>query len=209
MDVIYPKENYCIICNEHDCMCICEDCEKKIRKCIIKKSDIFYLNKFKISSYAYYGGVIKKLILKLKYENDFTAGELLSRLLVEYILENIDYHNFVISYIPMSNRSKRIRGFNQCEYIGKKISKRLSIKCIKVLIKEKNNREQKTLCKSERFENVQGIFSINNKINISGLSIILIDDVVTSGATMIEAYKILKKYGAKEIKLLTLAKSDI
>lgn len=201
LEIIYPREDYCIICREENYNGLCTKCKNSIRR-IKDNSSI-------IKSYGYYGGVLKELILKFKYHRDFTAGNILAELLEEYIEESFDYRNFVVTYIPLSKKSKRKRGFNQCEYIAKKISRYLNLQCSEILIKKGENKEQKKLRYSERFDNVKNIFKLKNNIDINGLKIIVIDDVTTSGATMEEACRILKKYGAKEIKLLTVAKSQI
>ena len=201
LELIYPSENYCIICKAEDCHKICLSCLKIIKKINIIDSDI--------SSYGYYGGVLKQLILNLKYKKNFSAGDILSDFLSDYIKDNIEYDNYMLSYIPLSKKSKKKRGFNQCEYIAKKVSEKLNIEAVEILIKYKDTAEQKTLNKHERSENIKGAFKVKKGINVIDCNIILIDDVTTTGSTMIEAYKILQENSAKSIKLLTLAKSAI
>lgn len=202
IEVVYPRENYCIICKNDDCFGICNTCKKNIK--IIDNS---YQNQ--IISYGYYGGVLKDLILKFKYKNNFTAGDILTEFLEGYIVENLNYKEYIITYIPLSKKSKKARGFNQCEYIAKKISRDLSIEVLEVFIKQRETREQKTLRKDERYKNIKDAFEIKKGIEVKKYNIILIDDVTTTGATMQEAYKLLKKFEVKHIKLLTLAKSHI
>lgn len=206
LEIIYPRESYCIICGKEESDGICDACKlsiKHIEYIIPSKEEIF------INSYGHYGGVLKSLILRLKYHKDFTAGDILAKLVEGYIKQNIDYKEYVISYIPMSKKSQIKRGFNQCEYISKKIAYNLSIRNILLLFKCRETKEQKKLKRQERFENVKDAFGVYEK-RLEGVNkIILIDDVATTGATMIEAYRTLKKYGVKEIKLLTLAKSHI
>ena len=115
LEIIYPAENYCIICGKEDCDRICDECLRSIS--IINNSNEF------IESYGHYGGVLKKLILKFKFYGDFTAGEILSELLIKYIKENYDYKKYIITYIPITKKAERKRGFNQCEYIALKISR--------------------------------------------------------------------------------------
>lgn len=202
IEVIYPRENYCIICKEEDCFGICNTCKKSIK--VIEEA---YQDE--IISYGYYGGVLKELILKFKYKDNFTAGDILTEILEEYIIKNLNYKEYIITYIPISKKSKKVRGFNQCEYIAKKIARDLSIEAFEVLIKAKETKEQKKLKKDERFENIKDAFQIKKGIKIKNKKIILIDDVTTTGATLKEAYKLLKKFNFNDIKLLTLAKSHI
>ncbi|WP_293978733.1 ComF family protein [uncultured Clostridium sp.] len=201
LEIIYPRESYCIICKEDDISGLCSKC----RRSIIRIRD----SNTKIESYGYYGGVLKELILKFKYYSNFTAGDILAEFLEEYIADNFDYKDFIITYIPLSKSCKRKRGFNQCQYLAERISDDLEIPIKEVLIKKRENKEQKKLKYNERHENIKGVFELKDNFNVTGLNLILIDDVTTSGATMEEGCRILKKYGAKQIKLLTLAKSQI
>ncbi len=77
------------------------------------------------------------------------------------------------------------------------------------MIKDKETKEQKKLKKDERYENIKDAFKIKKGLEIGKYNIILVDDVTTTGATLKEAYKLLRKYQVKDIKLLTLAKSHI
>lgn len=201
LEIIYPRESYCIICKEDDISGLCSKCRRSIRR--IRDSNA------NIESYGYYGGVLKELILKFKYYSNFTAGDILAGFLEEYIVDNFDYKDFIITYIPLSKSCKRKRGFNQCQYLAERISDDLEIPIKEVLIKKRENKEQKKLKYNERHENIKGVFELKDNFNVTGLNLILIDDVTTSGATMEEGCRILKKYGAKQIKLLTLAKSQI
>ena len=202
IEVLYPRENYCIICKDDDCFGLCNTCRKSIK--VINE-----VYQDEIISYGYYGGVLKDLILKFKYKNNFTAGDILAEFLEEYIIKNFEYKEYIITYIPLSKKSKKNRGFNQCEYIAKKISRDLSIEVLEVLTKQKETKEQKTLKRDERYENIKDAFTIEKGLDIKNYKIILIDDVTTTGATLQEAYKLLKKFEVKDIKLLTLAKSHI
>ena len=202
IEVVYPRESYCIICKEEDCFGICTNCKKSIK--IINE-----VYQDEVISYGYYGGVLKDLILKFKYKNNFTAGDILAEFLEEYITKNLKYKEYIITYIPLSKKSKKSRGFNQCEYIAEKTARDLSIEVLDVLIKQKETKEQKKLKRDERYENIKDAFNIKKGIEVKNYNIILIDDVVTTGATLQEAYKLLKKFEVKEIKLLTLAKSHI
>ena len=198
LDIIYPPKNSCIIC-ESEFTLICPMCKGKIQRV----KDIS-----EIISYGYYNGVLKKLVLEFKYNKNFMAGSLLAEFLCEVISENnIDID--VIVFVPSSKKALRERGFNQCEYLAKEISKRLKIDLCKDIIKVKNTKEQKLLSKEERYKNIMGAFALKSERNIKNKRILLIDDVITTGATLHECEKILKLNGATSIKILTVAKSYI
>lgn len=198
LDIIYPPKNSCIIC-ESEFTLICPMCKGKIQRV----KDIS-----EIISYGYYSGVLKKLVLEFKYNKNFIAGSLLAEFLCEVISENnIDID--VIVFVPSSKKALRERGFNQCEYLAKEISKKLKIDLCKDIIKVKNTKEQKLLSKEERYKNIAGAFVLKSERNIKNKRILLIDDVITTGATLHECEKILKLNGATSIKILTVAKSYI
>lgn len=200
LDIIYPPEEKCIVCNEDGFIGICPYCKSKIKRSSLNdKSNI---------SYGFYGGVLKKIILEFKYERNFIAGDLLSELLMELINEK-QIEADTICYVPMTKKSVKNRGFNQCKIIAKNISYYTDIPVSSCIIKNKNTKEQKTLSKEERLSNIKGAFVINNNNDIKDKNVILIDDVTTTGSTVDECKKILKKCGANKIIVLTIAKSNI
>lgn len=198
LDIIYPPQNKCITC-DREFIGLCPICNQKIMR-IREGSDVI--------SYAYYNGVMKKLILEFKYKKNFIAGDILANYLINLITEN-NIEAEAIFFIPSSKKALKERGFNQCEFIAKKISKQLNIPVYNDISKVKNIKEQKTLSKEDRIKNVIGAFEIKSNKNIKNKKIILIDDVLTTGSTVLECEKLLKKNGACSIKILTVAKSYI
>ncbi|MGL5378639.1 ComF family protein [Clostridium sp.] len=199
LDIIYPPDDKCISCLEGDNIGICNRCKGKIQR--VKCNG-------EIKSYAFYGKTIRSLILSFKYEKNFLAG----RILGEYLCELINENNIkadLVMYVPLSKKSFKKRGFNQCEFMGKIIAERYNMKCYNGIIKIKDTKEQKTLSKEERSENVKGVFSVKDEKYLIGKSIILIDDVVTTGYTVKECKSMLEKIEGCTINVLTVAKSEI
>lgn len=199
LDIVYPIEEKCIICKTDGFIGLCPYCKSRINRATIESDNL---------SYGFYGGTLKTLILKFKYESDFTAGYLLSKLLVEMIEENNIYAD-VICYLPMTKKSEKKRGFNQCEVIARHIGYRINIPVSDCIKKIKNTKEQKTLTKEERVKNLKGAFKVSRVKDIKNKDVILIDDVMTTGATINECKDILKRSGANKITVLTIAKSNI
>ncbi|GAA0084192.1 ComF family protein [Clostridium sp. CTA-7] len=198
LDILYPPKNKCISC-DNEYIGLCKTCQKKIMR--VKESS-------KILSYGYYSGVMKNLVLEFKYRKNFLAGNILANYLYELIKEN-NIKADGIFFIPSSKKSLKERGFNQCEFIAKIVGDRLGVPVYKDIIKIKNIKEQKTLSKEERLKNISGAFEAVSNINIKNKKVILIDDVVTTGATLLECEKLFIKNGACSIKMLTVAKSYI
>lgn len=199
LDIIYPYDNKCIICGVEGFLGICSKCKSEIKR-VHQQEEIM--------AYGYYGGVLKKLILNLKYHKSFIAGKVLADLLCQIIIEkklSID----CICYVPISKDSLKKRGFNQCSVIAKNISSILDIPVIDCLVKVKETKEQKLLGKEERMKNILDAFEIKNKEKLFKKNILLIDDVYTTGATINECKKNIEKCNINKIYLLTIAKSNI
>lgn len=199
LDIIYPYDNKCIICGVEGFFGICSKCKSEIKR-VHQQEEIM--------AYGYYGGVLKKLILNLKYHKSFIAGKVLADLLCQIIIEkklSID----CICYVPISKDSLKKRGFNQCSVLAKNISSILDIPVIDCLVKVKETKEQKLLGKEERMKNILDAFEIKNKEKLFKKNILLIDDVYTTGATINECKKNIEKCNINKIYLLTIAKSNI
>ena len=199
LDIIYPYDNKCIICGVEGFLGICSKCKSEIKR-VHQQEEIM--------AYGYYGGVLKKLILNLKYHKSFIAGKVLADLLCQIIIEkklSID----CICYVPISKDSLKKRGFNQCSVLAKNISSILDIPVIDCLVKVKETKEQKLLGKEERMKNILDAIEIKNKDKLFKKNILLIDDVYTTGATINECKKNIEKCNINKIYLLTIAKINI
>ena len=197
LDIIYPHKEECIICSEEGFVAACPLCLSKIKR---DREDT------NIYSYGQYGGVLKKLILSFKYQNNFTVGKVLSKLMIVKIKE-LDLSLDLILYVPTTKEALRKRGFNQCEYLAKEIAKELDVDCLNCIKRNKHTKEQKRLSMEEREANIKGAFKLTNQELLINKKVLVIDDVITSGATLNECFKILKDIGTESIDLLTIARS--
>lgn len=110
-----------------------------------------------------------------------------------------------VAYIPMTKRDVRERGFNQCKVFAQKICERLEIEFNKdILIKTRQTLPQKNLSAKRREINLKGAFKAT--CELYGKTVLLIDDVTTTGATLREAAKELVRAGAYKVVALTFAK---
>lgn len=196
LEVIYPSEGKCVVCKDEEARGICIKCRENITFSIDDSSCV-----------GYYKGTLKQLILKFKYKQDFVAGQVLVDLLEEKIRD--EDKEYYLTFIPITKKRLKERGFNQCKYLADELAFRQGFKVLDCLEKIKETKTQKTLDREERKQNLIGSFRLKNENQLKGKKVILIDDVVTTGATIEEGIKTLKKSGVLEIKILTLAKSHI
>jgi len=157
-----------------------------------------------------YDGAAKELVHQLKFRFIKSAARPLGELLANYTKKlPITLKNWLVVPLPLSPRRLRERGFNQSEEIAKIFAEKLNLLLVDgSLLRQKNSKPQsETKNAAERMENVSGCFSASNSDKVAGRSIILIDDVTTSGATFLEASRTLKSAGARRILALAATKA--
>lgn len=151
--------------------------------------------------------VAQKLIIALKYKGVKELGDLMAGLWIKDLSERgISFgEEALVVPVPSSFWGRARRGFNQAELLGKALADNLNLSYQEILAK-KETLSQKDLKRYERKENVKEAFYLKKDVNIKGKDILLIDDVATTGSTLLEAAKPLKKAGARYVWCLTFAK---
>lgn len=149
----------------------------------------------------------KDSILKFKYADKMEFGKTFVSLMLQAgtpLLQKTD----IIMAVPMHWSRRLMRKYNQAEILAKTLGKKTKIPYNpRVLIRTKYTTRQENKNYTERQANVKNVFSVKNKERIKGKRILLIDDVFTTGATVSNCAKTLKKSGAKAVYVLTIAKT--
>ena len=152
----------------------------------------------------------KKIVASFKYEKVLSLLPSLASYIDEFLYDyGIDLGTKVlVTFVPIHPIKFLERGFNQSEIIARKLSRQKGLSMLPLLEKIKETPSQTKLKRRERKENIAGSFCLNSKYegDLVGRDVLLIDDVFTTGATLLECAKVLKKGGARFIYLLTLAK---
>jgi competence protein ComFC len=166
--------------------------------------------------FSYKDKLVKTALLEVKSYGNTKISALLGEILYESIILDLadleTFDNFtkpLLLPIPMTRKSRRIRGFNQCELICEGLVKADIAKSIEVsffiLKKIRETDDQVGKSRSERFGNLKNCFGVCNPEKISGRNVIVFDDIVTTGATLNEARKVLVDAGAKKVYLVAFA----
>ena len=232
LELLYPEKNICQICGIRDeeindayicksCllglkriqMPVCGICGKGLshnpdsdvcEECI-RQERVFEAAK----SPFYYKGAVKKLIHDYKYCNKAYYYKLFGYLLATHMKEN-NYTNFdFIISVPLHKIKLRKRGYNQSELLAKYIENQFNICCIDALKRVSDTQKQSSLSRHARQKNLQNAFVIkNNKIIklIEGKTVLIVDDIFTTGATVNECSRVLKLNGAGKVYALTIAR---
>lgn len=154
----------------------------------------------------HFDGLGRELIHRLKYSGDTVLAKPLGSLLAEKFLKSgLSCPDMVVP-IPLHWINYLIRGYNQSELLAEFVSKSCSIPIVNVLQRKKWTRRQAKLDKNARKKNILDAFCVRKREICKKRSILLIDDVITTGSTLSAATKALLEAGADEISVLTLAR---
>lgn len=224
LDLLFPIE--CVGCQKED-IWLCEECLKKInlnlknfcpfcgkparmgcicQQCLLRSP---FKNIFIASFYE--EKILRQAIHIFKYKYIRDLAKPLGKIIINFLYQSKCNLLFNDSYflIPVSLHRKRLfdRGFNQSELLAKIISQEFKIPIINnVLERKRDTKSQTKLKEKERRKNIKNAFVCIQPEIIKNKNIILFDDILTTGSTIREAARALKKAGAKEIIGLILAK---
>ncbi|QSZ27961.1 ComF family protein [Aceticella autotrophica] len=222
LDLFFPPKTTCLLCGEiiKEQFMICKNCEKKLkfideRACKIcgkpleqygicpdceNNRHIFDCN---VSAFEY-DEKMKELIARFKYYNERQLSDFFSYYMTESIKKR-DWNIDVIIPVPLHKSKLNERGFNQSELIARNISYKLNVGMSKALRRLRDTPTQTVLNREYRINNVKDAFKALYFDAIKGKNILLIDDILTTGATLDECAKVLKDAGATKVYTATIA----
>ncbi len=158
----------------------------------------------KVLNYGLYSGALAEAIHRMKFYGIRRLAIPLGKLLLNLEIPAVDG----IVPVPLSKKCLRQREFNQTLLLSKVISKKLKMPLyMDILLKKKDTPPQIGLSAKERTKNLKGAFEVRG--NINNLRLLLLDDVMTTGATARECSKALIKAGAEEVIVVTLARAGM
>lgn len=169
-----------------------------------------------ITIFDYKNDLVRQTIWALKFRKNTRLAKIFAQILYDETLEIFsdletfsNFKNPVIIPMPISKKRRRERGFNQCELIANELINLsgdiFTLNKSSLIKKIDTIPQSRTKNKKQRQENTKNCFAIKNGEKIKNKNIILLDDVTTTGATLKEAKKILRKYGVKKIICVTIA----
>ncbi|QUH24931.1 ComF family protein [Serpentinicella alkaliphila] len=210
LDLIYPRNVKCIVCGEElvgsDIFDICKVCYSKIEFVYGYEDSLDFLSFERIYAVAIYKDVVKKMIYNLKYYDKVYIAKTIAELMKEKLIEyNVEFD--VIVAVPLHFTKEKRRGYNQTHLICKHLKRLLNKKYkARVIERIKNTEDMNKLSRIQRFENIEGAFIVKNNEAIKNKRVILVDDVLTTGATANACSKVLIDAGAQSVNLLTFAR---
>jgi competence protein ComFC len=232
LDLFFPKR--CLGCRKEGCY-FCSVCQAKIKTLELQICPVcgkpaingqthpFCQKRYALDgllSVFPYEGMIKSAVIKLKYKFITDLADELAILIIKNIKAHLELQFKYLNHlakeeekitlvpIPLHWRRKNWRGFNQAELLGKKLAGYFGWQLQSYLLRrQKHVRPQVKLTGDERQQNVQGAFAISSGSPTADYPLILLfDDVWTTGSTLKEAGRVLKKAGFKKVWGLTIAR---
>lgn len=208
LDLIYPPR--CAFCRrlltgqEHGA---CRFCRPKLPYVPADGQVQHFRNVSKCLSPLYYYGTVRESLHRYKFLGAAAYADIYSEFIVKCIDEN-QISCDSITWVPLSRRRLRKRGYDQAELLAKEIGRRLGLPPVRLLKKQRDTRPQsKTGSAEKRRANIAGAYACLHPEQAAGKRILLVDDIVTTGATLSEAAGVLKKAGAGEVLAATVARS--
>lgn len=229
IELIYPNTKECPICRQEpsyregigeNCLRkiglitppVCQKCGRPLRLNAVNEAICSQCNENQYyfstaRAVGLYEGALREYLSELKYRYRPELGEALGKLMVEWVKLDSGFQkvNLIIP-IPIHPLKLELRGYNQAELLAKPLQKYLGIKLKNdIIIRDKLTESQNSLSKANRFSNIANAFRVINTEGLSGASVLLVDDIFTTGATVSEAARMLLRAGALTVKVLTLA----
>ena len=215
-----PQGIKCVVCGvdvqKHE-QGICQKCKKALpvndHVCLKCGVDIRTMNDFcdmcgknqlvfdEARSVCRYEGEAQKLVLRLKFSGQKYLSKPIAHMMAE-VLQKQNWQFDAVAFIPASDDTIKKRGYNQAQLIANDICDIINIKVVDLAEKVKDLPPQEKMDYHGRFENMKGAFKLKQK---PPQSLLVIDDVKTTGATLNEFAKLVKKHGCKKVYCLTFA----
>lgn len=201
IEFIFPEK--CLGCNKKGVI-LCDLCLSQIHSAERETARNI------IACFDYRDPIIKNALWALKYKNKRHVGEILGHELYERTLEDVadikilSGTSILVIPVPLSVARKKERGYNQAEIIAKHFIAHAPAGTFELIpdtvIKIKNTPQQARIAnRNKRLVNIKNAFRIKDDVIVRGRTIIVIDDVTTTGGTISEIMKLLKKSGAKKV----------
>lgn len=185
---------------------ICFHCGRHVKVsenyCLTCKGKLTSIDKGR--SVFRYKDEVAFLIKKFKYENGQYLAKVFAPYLEKLYLKNYFNADFIV-FVPMTDKALKERGYNQTELLANELGKLISVPVNNVLVKVRETERQATLDREGRIKNLSGAFKVIDKKAIENKTVLIIDDVTTTGSTAEVIASLLKNKGADKVYLLTVA----
>ena len=205
MELLFPPK--CVLCRkllksgEID---LCRECRADAPEYAGKKINIRFLDSF--AAVWYYEGNVRRSLLRFKFYNARSYGVSYGRILAMRLQREYPDGFDMLTWVPVSRLRKLRRGYDQVELLAEAVGRELGLSPVPTLKKIRNNRPQSRLKDpAARRANVLGAYRLLEGAAVKGQRVLLLDDILTTGATAGECARVLLSAGAKEVHCAAVA----
>lgn len=207
LDLLYPPK--CAFCRElvaPEAHGICESCRKQLP--FTSKGGLQHGNFFTAClSPLYYEEEVREALLRYKFHGVTAYQEPFSTLIAECVAEYGPEQVDFVSWVPLSRKRLRKRGYDQARLLAERTAEQLGLPCRRVLEKGVDTAPQSLTGSAEkRIANISGVYRVCSPEQVQGKTILLIDDIVTTGSTFSECARMLGMAGAERVYCAALAR---
>lgn len=185
---------------------ICPECRKKL----LPRADVTVDVAYADAAYApyRYTVILREAVHRYKFQGktEYRAlfGDMIAACLTDHLREDVE----LVTWVPVNVVRRLKRGYDQSMLLANRVSRDLHLPCRRLLVKQRNTPPQYLKKdEQERRANVKGAFRMKKRTDVAGKTVLLIDDLCTSGATLAECCRVLLKAGAKGVVCACLAKA--
>ena len=205
LNLIFPRK--CVLCGcllEKEETDLCRRCRVDSPQCLKSARTFSFLDSW--VAVWYYEGYIRDSLQRFKFGRCRHYAAVYGRLLAMRIREEYPEGFDLLTWVPISPVRKLRRGYDQVELLAKTVGQELDMECVRTLKKVRNNPPQSGISGAARRKaNVLGVYRAVCSEEIKGKRILLLDDIITTGATAGECARVLLTAGAKEVHCGTVA----
>lgn len=205
LNLLFPPK--CVLCrkilskNETD---LCHKCRTNVQEFTKQKRNISFVAQW--TAVWYYSDEVRKSILRYKFSNARSYACVYGRFLAMQIEKQMADSWDILTYVPVSPLRRFLRGYDQVQLLAEAVARELGVKSVCALRKIRHTRAQSGIRDaSKRRANILGAYQVIDPSQVLAKRVLLLDDVITTGATASECAKTLLLQGAKEVRCAAIA----
>src|SRR4051812_26014337 len=221
LNLLYPPR--CAVCDGNGSL-LCDACLAELPRTLGQRCEVCWLPLRdgiachacaahppvlqRLRSALRYDGQVRHLVKAFKFAGQSSLAPSLAKPLLE-TYQTQGLHADVIVPVPLTGLGRRLRGYNQAALLANELSKATGVPCVEALSRIRSVKEQaRSASAEERRRNVIGVFAVRKRESVAGKTVLLVDDVATTGATLDACARELLAAGAASVSALTLARGD-
>jgi len=226
MDIIFPP--HCRICGEIGSSILCRKCIESFQPLVPPLCEIcsapvdreeelticsrcrdFRPSYDRAWSLFVYDGALKKAVLDFKYNGVSRLHNIFGELIFERLKRELKGTEIdAVVAVPLHPSREKSRGYNQALLLARSSASMISLPVLESeLVRVRHTDSLSDLGRKERYSSLEGVFSLQKKISLTGKKILLVDDIITTGATFHQCSRILKEGGASHVYGITVART--